>query len=93
MAPEGLRVLDFGDDAVVFEPLSWDAHLLNPAAVAVLDLLMQGPHSAGDIEGFLREALRPQEQMEAGTHAGRLLAELLALGLARRLDEGSRALC
>lgn len=92
IASEGLRVLDFGDDAVVFEPLSWDAHLLNPAARAVLDLLLQAPQSTADIEAFLREALLPQAQPDAGGHAERLLAELHGLGLARPADGGRGAL-
>jgi PqqD family protein of HPr-rel-A system len=87
VASRGLRILDLGDEAVVFDDRSWDAHLLNAAASAVLDLLLQAPHSAREIEDFLREALRPEEQSEASGHARRLLAELASLGLVCRAGE------
>jgi hypothetical protein len=29
-AASGIRMLDFGDEFIVFNPLSWDAHLLKP---------------------------------------------------------------
>jgi len=86
-AADGIRVLDFGDESVVFNPLSWDAHLLNAAAAAVLDLLAQGPRSAGELEAFLREALLESERPQAAMHAQRLLQELAQLGLVRQLRE------
>lgn len=91
VAREDLRILDLGDEAVVFDPLSWDAHLLNPAAVAVLDLLQRAPRSERDVEEFLRDGLRPDVRAEAAEHARRLLAELQSLGLARALEEDSGA--
>lgn len=87
VASAGLRILDLGDETVVFDGLSWDAHLLNGAASAVLDLLLQAPRSEHDIADFLRDALRPSDQPEAAGHAQRLLAELVSLGLAHRLGE------
>lgn len=81
-----IRVLDFGDEVVVFNPLSWDAHLLNAAAAAVLELLIEAPRSDDDIAAFLREALHDAERNAAAEHARRLLEELTRLGLVRTID-------
>jgi len=78
---EGLRIRSFDDEAVVFDPLSWDAHLLNPAALAVLELLLESSGSEREVAAFLAEALEPGEQSDAAGHAQRVLAELRALGL------------
>jgi PqqD family protein of HPr-rel-A system len=91
-ATAGLRVHDFGDLCAVFDPLSWDAHLLNPAAIAVIDRLAEHPHTVLEVEAFLAEALRPQERGLAHDHAQGLLAELSSLGLIHPLDEPDRAL-
>lgn len=77
----GLRIREFDDEAVVFEPVSWDAHLLNPAAVAVLELLVEAPRTEHEVAVFLGEALSPDERSRAGEHAHRLLADLQSLGL------------
>ena len=82
-AIDHVRVLEFEDEAVVFNPLSWDAHLLNPAAIAVLELLLEAPRSEDEIAAFLREALQPEEQPQASAYAQRLISELQALGLLR----------
>jgi len=78
-----VRVLEFEDEAVVFNPLSWDAHLLNPAAIAVLELLLEAPRSEDEIAAFLTEALQPEEQSQATAYAQRLINELQTLGLVR----------
>lgn len=80
---DGLRVRYFDDEAVVFDPLSWDAHLLNPAAMAVLEFLLEAPRPGSDIASLLEEALRPGEQAQADVHARRLIDHLLVLGLIR----------
>lgn len=88
---EGLRIVDLDDDRVVFEPLSWDAHLLNPAAAAVLDLFLQGPHSVDEVAVFLAEALDPRERLAANEHARRLIDELLSLGVVHSERKDARA--
>jgi PqqD family protein of HPr-rel-A system len=82
---EGLRFVDLDDDCVVFDPGSWDAHILNGAAAAVLDLLQQCPQSMADVQAFLSEALDPRERDFAASHAERLIDELQSLGLLRPL--------
>jgi len=77
----GLRILTFDDEAVVFDPLSWDAHLLNSAAIAVLELLQDEPRTEREVTAFLEDALQPKEQPRAAEHARQLLVELATLGL------------
>jgi PqqD family protein of HPr-rel-A system len=86
-ATQGLRIVVLDDDRVVFEPRSWDAHLLNPAASAVFDLFQHGPQSMADIEAFLADALDPAERGHAASHAERLISELQSLGLVRLASE------
>jgi PqqD family protein of HPr-rel-A system len=82
-AVDGLRVLDFGDEALIFDPLSWDAHVLNPAAWLVLAHLIESSRTEDEVEKLLGAALHPDEQAQAAQHAQRLLGELRALRLAR----------
>lgn len=91
-AASGLRVHDFGDQCAVFDPLSWDAHLLNPAAIAVIDRLADRPHTVVEVEAFLADALRPEDRSRARDHATALMVELASLGLIHPLDEPDRAL-
>jgi PqqD family protein of HPr-rel-A system len=83
---DGLRLRHFEDEAVVFDPLSWDAHLLNPAAIAVLELLQAAPQSEDEVIAFLAEVLQPEEQRQAASHGKRLLDELQALGLVHAIE-------
>lgn len=85
-AVPGIRSFDFGDEWVVFNPLSWDAHLLNPAAAVVLDLLDGEALDADAIAATLREVLVESEQAAAAEHAQRLIGDLLGLGLVRPVD-------
>jgi PqqD family protein of HPr-rel-A system len=87
-AADGLRVRELDDDAVVFEPVSWEAHLLNPAARAVLELLREAARTESEVAAFLRDALQPHERAEAPAHAQRLLGELQSLGLVRPTGGG-----
>jgi PqqD family protein of HPr-rel-A system len=83
VAADGIRALDFGDEWVVFNPLSWDAHLLNAAAASVLEWLGGAARSEQDVESYLRDVLVDAEVASAGRHARRLLDDLVHLGLVR----------
>ena len=93
MVVDGLRLRRFGDEAVAFNPLSWDAHLLNPAATATLDLLLESPCSEADVVAFLAEVLQPDQRFEAAAHGRRLIEDLTSLGLARPIEIPSSADC
>lgn len=90
-AVEGIRAFDFGDESIVFNPLSWDAHLLNAAAAAVLELFAGGAQSEQDVENYLRELLVAPDGADAALHMRRLLDELAQLGLVRPLAADAAA--
>lgn len=90
-AADGLRVREFDDDAVVFEPVSWEAHLLNPAARAVLEWLLEGARTEDQIIAFLHDALQTEERAQAPAHARRLLGELQSLGLIHPVGDAGEA--
>jgi PqqD family protein of HPr-rel-A system len=85
-AIEGIRAFDFGDECIVFNPISWDAHLLNAASMAVLELFSAEPQTPQDIENFLREMLLEEDRKDAAMHTQRLLEQLLRLGLLRPIE-------
>lgn len=80
-ALDALLLREFEDGVVVFDPLSWDAHLLNPAAASVLEMCMRSPASPLEIASFLADALNDQDRVDAHVHAMRLLRDLSELGL------------
>jgi PqqD family protein of HPr-rel-A system len=90
-AVDGLLIRRFDDEAIVFDSLSWDAHLLNPAAVAVLELILDAPKSETEIAEFLKTVLVQEEQSHAAAHARRLIGELQSLGLIRRTEASPSA--
>jgi PqqD family protein of HPr-rel-A system len=79
-------VLAFDDESVIFNPVSWDAHLLNAAAAVVLEFLDR-PHAIGEIEQLLRAALLEEQQADASAHARQLLQQFEQLGLVCRVKE------
>ena len=76
----------FEDEYVVFNPLSWEVHILNPAASAVYDLLAEAPRSASEIASLLSELLVEDERSQAAAHATRIIGELAGLGLVADCD-------
>jgi PqqD family protein of HPr-rel-A system len=83
--PSGIRIQRFDDEALVFNPVTWETHLLNGVAVRVLDGLSAGPRA----EEELVEALRGIERDPARGEIGRFLRELDSLGLVEPAGEGS----
>lgn len=88
-APEPAR---FADGAMVFSPLTWETHLLNPAAMLILDALRTAPSDAGTLADALVDALAAGADLDAterATYAAQVantLAEMEMLGLVRRDD-------
>jgi len=80
-----VRVVRFGNEAVVFNPLSWETHLLNETAAHVVEALRRGPHDADALAADLTAALDPEVSPE--TYVAQiegLLEELEGFGLAER---------
>ena len=78
--PAGPR-FSFDDEIVVFNPLSWDVHVLNAAAAAVYEFLLEGRASPAEIESLLAELLVEEERGAAGDYARRVIGDLKGFGL------------
>ncbi len=75
----------FADGALVFNPLSWDTHLLNPQAMDLLDALREAPCSTVALAGRLAQAGGAGDFDETLVlQVAETLAELEALGLVGR---------
>jgi PqqD family protein of HPr-rel-A system len=82
-APEPAR---FDDGALVFNPLTWETHLVNPAAMQILDALRAAPRDTAALTDVL-VAGRELDHAERATYAaqvGAALAEMAVLGLVCR---------
>lgn len=75
----GVVVRTFDDDAIVFNPFSWETHLFNPAAALVLDLAVAGVCTERSVCDALAEVLDEAERPRAPEHARNLLSELVSL--------------
>jgi PqqD family protein of HPr-rel-A system len=84
----GMRIERFADEALVFNPLTWETHLLNSVAADVLDALSEHPRTEADLAAAVggREELEATRDRIAG-----FLRDLEALGLIERVGENRRA--
>lgn len=78
--PTGRYVL-LDDEAVVFDPLSWEVHVLNPAASAIYEFLAEQPRAMSEVTALLAELLVDAEKDAAAVHAERTIDDLARLGL------------
>ena len=84
----GLRIARFGFDAVVFNPISWQTHLLNDSAMRVFEALLAGPKLLDEIVSALgEEAADAESALDDLRMIEALLADLEALGLAEKALE------
>lgn len=81
-AVDGLRWHALDDEFVVFNPGSWDAHLLNAAAALLLHHLAQQPAAATELSALLQDLLADDAVAHADELTAALLGELRQLGLA-----------
>ena len=85
---DGLRVARFGFDAVVFNPISWQTHLLNDSAMRVFEGVACGTQTPGRIVSALgEEAPDAEPALDDLRMIGALLADLEALGLVEKALE------
>mgnify|MGYP002784245996 CR=1 FL=1 len=82
-APEAAR---FADGALVFNPLTWETHLLNPAAMQILDALSAAPRDTGALADELAHGhdVDADARTAFAAQVGAALAEMEVLGLVRR---------
>lgn len=89
-AAADLTALDYDAEAVVFNGTTWETHVLNPAAAAVLALIAEAPQTVASVAEALAQWLEPEEAADAPAHAARSVAELAELALIVPLDNGAR---
>jgi PqqD family protein of HPr-rel-A system len=81
-----VRSVELDDGSAVFNPISWDTHLLNGAASAVLQFIEEAPRAEGEVVALLEELLDADSRPQAASHAAAVLEELQRLGLVRPGD-------
>ncbi|SRR5579871_137535 len=81
--PDAACLAQWDDEGVIFNPLSWQTHLLNEAALRVLTEMQAGPRTAGELVAAVYGAGQDDEQSASRDIAvmEALLNELLHLGL------------
>ena len=75
------RLETVGRHLIVFDESSWDTHVLNEAAGALLLAIAEAPRSVDEITSMLTEWLTESERANAGTHAQATVEQLRSLGL------------
>ena len=83
---DGLKVARFDREALVFNPVSWQTHLLNDSAVRALEALRSGPRSLAELAAAIRGDADAGDRGEELRVSEALLAELLTLGLVVETD-------
>lgn len=81
LAPAASRFESVGEHLVVFNEISWDTHLLNEAAAALLLSMVKGPRTLDELTALLEEVLVDAERSKAGLHAVEAIEQLRSLGL------------
>lgn len=76
----GLRLFQFDDEAAVFNPVTWDTHVLDASAAIVLETLSRSPADCVAIEHLL-SGIRAASDADATQLTTLLLDELAAVGL------------
>ena len=85
--PRGIRIHRFDDEALVFNPLTWETHLLNGVAMSVLDALASGPRTEAQLLDGVWGGDGDVEPGSGRDAAVRFLHELDSLGLVERAGE------
>jgi PqqD family protein of HPr-rel-A system len=79
--PADTAVLRFDDEALVFNPATWETHLLNESASLVLGALLEGPRSVDEIVATVRRVCSVPVPDGFADQVGDLLGQLESLGL------------
>lgn len=78
---ERLRAVLLDDELVVFNPTTWETHILNAAAAVVLDALAEHPRTEREIADLLRDGIAEPDACRAAEWATDLLRQLESLSL------------
>ncbi|MGH6689679.1 MAG: HPr-rel-A system PqqD family peptide chaperone [Gammaproteobacteria bacterium] len=89
--PSGIRIRRFGDDALVFNPVTWETHLLNGVGMRVLDALSTGAKDEAELVAEIFTTDGGSEAIAAKRdEIARFLDELGKLELAEPNDGSPR---
>jgi PqqD family protein of HPr-rel-A system len=75
------RVRRFGDEGLVFNPLSWETHLVRDPALRVVEVLASGPRREADLAAELASEDGEPDVASVRDRIKPLLDELRNLGL------------
>lgn len=81
LAPAAARIEPVGSYVAVFNAASFETHLVNAAAAALLHAFAEAPRSAEQLADLLAELLGTEERGAAAVHVRDALARLESLGL------------
>ncbi len=82
---EGAKLKPFDRELLVFNPVSWETHLLNEGGALVVAMLADGPQTVEQIQHAYRLALPDDESRNSCDAAVvSLLSQLSDLGLIRQ---------
>jgi PqqD family protein of HPr-rel-A system len=87
--PSGIRIRRFDDDALVFNPVTWETHLLNGVGMRVLDALAAGAKREGELVAELYGG--NADFASKRDEVARFLDDLATLGLAEAEQEAAGA--
>ncbi len=76
-----IAVIDYDEESVVFNALTWDTHVLNAAAAQVLAMCRDHGCTLAEVTEALQHCLHAQEARFASAHAMETLDALQSLGL------------
>jgi PqqD family protein of HPr-rel-A system len=81
--PRETAVLRLDDEALVFNPASWETHFLNESAACVLEALLERPRSVEEIVAAVAIESESTVPEGFGHQVEALLHQLESLGLVR----------
>lgn len=84
--PEDTAILRFDDEALVFNPESWETHFLNDSAAFVLESLLDHPQSVEALVAAVKGASDAPLPDAFGDQVADLLHQLESLGLVSAHD-------
>ncbi len=90
-AAPALQVVDYDEESVVFNPITWDTHVLNAAAAEVLSMCTGIGCTVEQIAQALTLWLQADEAPQALDHAIQTVDVLKALKLVDELTQDEAA--
>ena len=81
LAPSATRLETVGRHLIVFDELSWDTHVLNEAAGALLLSMAEAPRTMREVAALLADLLTESERPRADAYAQATVEQLRSLGL------------